>query len=68
MGFPLMLSVSIFFKTGLDGALIVGGLSVIGLMGAYLIQLYWLKDRPVPALPPIAFAALIGYLITQIIY
>ncbi len=65
IGFPLMLAVSVFFKSGLPGAVIVGAFALVGLMGAFLVQLLWLKDKPVPALPPIAFAALIGFLITE---
>jgi presenilin-like A22 family membrane protease len=67
IGFPLMLAVSVFFEAGLGGAVLVGALALVGLMGAFLVQLLWLKDRPVPALPPIAFAALIGFLITELI-
>lgn len=67
IGFPLMLAVSVFFEAGLGGAVVVGVLALLGLMGAFLVQLLWLKDRPVPALPPIAFAALIGFLITELI-
>jgi len=65
IGFPLMLAVSVFFKSGLSGALIVGAFALAGLMGAFLVQLLWLKDKPVPALPPIALASLIGFLITE---
>jgi hypothetical protein len=63
-----MLAVSVFFKEGLAGGIIVGGFALIGLMGAFLIQLLWLKDKPVPALPPIALASLIGLLIAQSVY
>ncbi|HUT68816.1 MAG TPA: presenilin family intramembrane aspartyl protease, partial [Dehalococcoidales bacterium] len=68
IGFPLMLAVSVFFKAGLGGAAIVGVFALVGLMGAFLIQLLWLKDKPVPALPPIAFAALVGFLITELAF
>ena len=66
IGFPLMLAVSVFFKAGLGSAVIVGVFALVGLMGAFLVQLLWLKDKPVPALPPIAFASLIGFLITEL--
>jgi presenilin-like A22 family membrane protease len=65
IGFPLMLAVAVFYHNGLSGAIVVGALALVGLMGAYLIQLYWLKGKPVPALPPIAFAATIGYLVVR---
>ena len=65
IGFPLMLAVSVFFATGLGNAVIVGAFALVGLMGAFLVQLLWLKDKPVPALPPIAFASLVGFLIVE---
>jgi len=68
IGFPLMLAVSVFFKSGLSGAVIVGAFALAGLMGAFLVQLLWLKDKPVPALPPIAFASLIGFIITKLAF
>jgi presenilin-like A22 family membrane protease len=67
IGFPLMLAVSVFFEAGLGGAALVGAFALAGLMGAFLIQLLWLKDKPVPALPPIAFASLIGFIITEMV-
>ncbi|MCK4273382.1 MAG: hypothetical protein KAW90_00715, partial [Dehalococcoidales bacterium] len=67
VGFPLMLAVSVFFKAGLSSAVLVGVFALVGLMGAFLIQLLWLKDKPVPALPPIAFASLIGFIITELV-
>src|SRR4030042_41708 len=43
IGFTLMLAVSVFFKYGLPGAILVGALALVGLMGAFLIQSVWLK-------------------------
>jgi presenilin-like A22 family membrane protease len=63
IGFPLMLAVSVFFKTSLAGGVIVGAFAVVGLIGAFLIQIYWLKGKPMPALPPIALMSLVGFLI-----
>ncbi len=63
IGFPLMLSVSVFFEDGLPGAILVGAFALVGLMGAFLIQKIWLKGKPMPALPPIAFLSLIGFVI-----
>jgi len=68
VGFPLMLAVSVFFKAGLGSAALVGVFAIVGLMGAFLVQLLWLKSKPVPALPPIAFASLIGFLITELAF
>jgi presenilin-like A22 family membrane protease len=63
IGFPLMLAVSVFFEDGLPSAILVGAFALIGLMGAFLIQRLWLKGKPMPALPPITFLSLIGFVI-----
>ena len=68
IGFPLMLTVSVFFDAGLVKAILVGVFALMGLMGAFLIQLLWLKGKPMPALPPIAFASLIGFLIATLAF
>ena len=65
IGFPLMLASSIYFVSGLGDAVLVGGFALAGLMSAFLIQMVWLKGRPMPALPPIAFFCLIGFLIAE---
>jgi presenilin-like A22 family membrane protease len=66
IGFPLMLAVSVFFEAGLVSAVLVGAFALMGLMSASLIQLLWLKGKPMPALPPIAFLSLIGFLIASL--
>jgi len=66
IGFPLMLSVSVFFASGLPSAILVGAFALVGLMGAFLIQRLWLKGKPMPALPPIAFLSLIGFVIASV--
>jgi presenilin-like A22 family membrane protease len=65
IGFPLMLAVSVYFEYGLGSAILVGGCALVGIMMAFVIQQLWLKGKPMPALPPITFFALIGYLITR---
>jgi presenilin-like A22 family membrane protease len=67
IGFPLMLAVSVFYQMDLVSAIVVGAFALAGLMGAFLIQLLWLKGKPMPALPPIAFASLIGYLLVRFV-
>jgi presenilin-like A22 family membrane protease len=62
IGFPLMLAVSVFFKSGLTDAIVVGAFALAGLVCAFLIQMYWLKGKPMPALPPIALLSLAGFL------
>jgi presenilin-like A22 family membrane protease len=65
IGFPLMLSASVFFASGLAGAVIVGAFALVGLLSAFLIQSVWLKGRPMPALPPVALFSLVGYLVVR---
>jgi presenilin-like A22 family membrane protease len=65
IGFPLMLSNSVYFASGMWSAVLVGACGIIGLMSAFVIQKVWLKGKPMPALPPIAIASLIGFLIAS---
>jgi presenilin-like A22 family membrane protease len=66
IGFPLMLAVSVFFESDMASAILVGVFALTGLMSAFLIQLLWLKGKPMPALPPIALLSLIGFLIASL--
>lgn len=65
IGFPLMLSSSVYFAYNIWSAVLVGAFAIVGLMGAFIIQRVWLKGKPMPALPPIAVASLIGFLIAS---
>jgi presenilin-like A22 family membrane protease len=65
IGFPLMLANSVYFAYNMWSAVLVGAFAVVGLMGAFVIQRFWLKGKPMPALPPIAAASLIGFLIAS---
>ena len=65
IAFPLLLVSSVFFAYGLTNAILVAGLSFVGLLGAYWIQAVFLKGKPMPALPPIAVLSLIGILIVR---
>jgi presenilin-like A22 family membrane protease len=62
-----MLAVSVFFEYDLTGAALIGVFALMGLMSAFLIQLLWLKGKPMPALPPITFFSLIGFLIVSLL-
>jgi presenilin-like A22 family membrane protease len=68
IGFPLMLSVSVFFQADLASAVLVGGFALAGLLSAFFIQAFWLKGRPMPALPPIAFFSIIGFLLAPVFF
>ena len=65
IGFPLMLTVAVYFTYGMGGAILVGACALVGIMLAFVIQQYWLKGKPMPALPPITLMGLIGYLIAR---
>lgn len=67
IGFPLLLVVSVFFVYGFTSCVIVAAFSLLGLISAYLIQQFPLKGKPMPALPPITFVSLIGFLIVYFI-
>jgi len=67
IGFPLLFLVSVFFVYGFASCVIVAAFSLLGLISAYLIQLFFLKGKPMPALPPITFTSLIGFLIVYFI-
>jgi len=61
--FPLIFASSLVPK-GIYPALIVSIFSLIGLFTGFLIFKSKRIRRPMPALPPIAFFSIIGYLIT----
>jgi len=63
IGFPLMLVISVFSTYGFADSLIVAAFSLFGLICAYCIQLFLLKGKPMPALPPICFLSCIGFAI-----
>jgi presenilin-like A22 family membrane protease len=63
LGFPLIFVVSVNFHSSYNAALIVAGASMLGLVLAYMIQIYILKGKPLPALPPISFLSILGYLV-----
>ena len=65
IAFPLLLIVSIFFAYGFADSIIVAMFSLLGLICAYLIQLFFLKGKAMPALPPITFVSFIGLLIVS---
>jgi presenilin-like A22 family membrane protease len=68
IGFPLMLSASVFFQADMARAALVGGFGLVGLMSAFFIQMYWLKGKPMPALPPIAAFCLAGFLLGPVFF
>jgi presenilin-like A22 family membrane protease len=65
LGFPLAFVVAVFFANGFDDAIIVAGATFAGLLLAYALQIYVLKGKPLPAIPPISLMAIIGFLIAN---
>ena len=63
IAFPLLLVASVFFVYGFTSSIIVAVFSLLGLMSAFMIHLFFLKGKPIPALPPITFMSIIGFLI-----
>ncbi|MFC1861478.1 presenilin family intramembrane aspartyl protease [Chloroflexota bacterium] len=67
IGFPLLLVVSVFFAYNFASSIIVAVFSLLGLISAFVIQMVFLKEKPMPALPPISFLSLIGLLIVYLL-
>jgi presenilin-like A22 family membrane protease len=64
--FPLLFSASLVSVSILD-SIIVAIFSLIGLFVGFLFFTKQKERKPIPALPPIAFFSIIGYLITKIL-
>jgi presenilin-like A22 family membrane protease len=65
IGFPCLLTTSVYFAYDLTTAVVIAGFALLGLLLAYLIQTIFLKGKAMPALPPIAILALAGLLIIR---
>jgi presenilin-like A22 family membrane protease len=65
LGFPLIFTASVYAAYGFRGALVVAISCLVGLIFAYVLQIWLLKGKPLPALPPISFVAIIGFLIVR---
>jgi presenilin-like A22 family membrane protease len=65
IGFSLLIVSSFYFAHGFANAVYLSVFSLLGLIGAYVIQATLLKGKPMPALPPIAFFCLIGFLLIR---
>lgn len=63
IGFPLIFVASVFFTYSMSGALIVSAGSLAGIVFAYILQIWVLKGKPLPALPPISFLAIVSFLV-----
>ncbi len=65
--FPLSFLTSVLFKEGLEQGIIVALFSVLGILLSIFIFLSQSKEKPMPALPPIALMILVGYLVAKLI-
>jgi presenilin-like A22 family membrane protease len=67
LGFPLVFVASVITAYGVGDGFVVAIASVIGLLFAYFLQIYVLKGKPLPALPPICFVAFLGFILVRYI-
>lgn len=67
MVFPLLLCSSLT-PSGIFNSLIVAFFSLFGLFVSFWFFVSQKKRKPIPALPPIAFFSILGYLMTKILY
>jgi presenilin-like A22 family membrane protease len=61
--FPLLFSVSVL-QEGISKSVIIAFFSLFGLLASFWLFFRQKERRAIPALPPIAFFSIIGYLIT----
>jgi presenilin-like A22 family membrane protease len=67
LGFPLIFTASVYAAFDYRSALVVAFASLLGLLLAYALQIWFLKGKPLPALPPISFMAILGFLFVRYI-
>ena len=60
IAFPCLLTASVYFAQCLTPGVIIAVFGLLGLVCVYVIQVIFLKGKPIPALPPIAIFTLIG--------
>lgn len=65
--FPLWLSSTVWFASGVKITLITAVFSLIGLVTAYLIHFFIMKGKATPALPSIFLFSLIGLLVASFV-
>jgi presenilin-like A22 family membrane protease len=63
--FPLWLSATVWFASGINTALIIAAFSLLGLVATYLIHFFLMKGKATPALPSIFVASLCGLLLIR---
>ncbi len=64
IGFPLLFVGSVFAVSGFGSAFVVAAFQMAGIVSVFWIQAAFLKGKPMPALPPMFIASLIGFLVT----
>jgi presenilin-like A22 family membrane protease len=68
IGFPVLLASAVYFSRGFLDGITVAAFSLLGLLGAYLIQARFQKGKAVPALPPIAVLSVIGLALVSFVF
>jgi presenilin-like A22 family membrane protease len=63
--FPLWLSATVWFASGINMTLIIAAFSLLGLIVTYLIHFFLMKGKATPALPSIFVASLCGLLLIR---
>ncbi len=65
--FPLFLCCSLIPPYGITKSLLAAAFSVLGLLASFYLFAFQKKRSPIPALPPIAFFSIVGYLVVRFI-
>jgi presenilin-like A22 family membrane protease len=65
--FPLWLSATVWFASGINIAMVVAAFSLLGLVVTYMIHIFIMKGKATPALPPIFVASLCGLLLVRFV-
>ena len=68
IGLPLLLTMTVFFSYGLQDSFSLAPFLLLGLAAVYWIQAVILKGKPMPALPPMTMACLIGFLLVYFVW
>ncbi|MGD0353503.1 MAG: hypothetical protein ABSB38_08440 [Dehalococcoidia bacterium] len=65
--FPLWLSATVWFASGIKMTLVIAAFSLLGLVVTYLIHFFLMKRKATPALPSIFVASLCGLLLVRFV-
>jgi hypothetical protein len=63
--FPLFLCCSLIPSYGIAKSFLAAAFSILGLLASFFLFAFQKKRSPIPALPPIAFFSIVGYLVVR---